>query len=248
MVRHHVRQPVEPPQRQLGEDDALVGDGRVEDEVEGRDLVGGHHQQPVVVGRVQLPDLALVQQRAGPAPPRTSIQSPTVHHARHSLGSRRLTGRRAGWLGVRPGVTPKPARSRPADLPLTGEGGAQWRVWPSRHNCSDTPSQERRSDGSAKCGDERGPRTPMSTLVRPTHDRVIAGVCCRHRSTFRHLRQRRAADLRAQHAAARPADPDLPGRLDPDPEREPLLITSVGPVRAGSRASGRCPRSPAPPG
>ena len=76
------RELVEPPQRHPGEDLALVGDGRVEDEVVGRDPVAGHHQQPagVLAGldAVEVTDLAGVQ--VGGAVERRGVGNVVVGH------------------------------------------------------------------------------------------------------------------------------------------------------------------------
>src|SRR5690606_40358514 len=52
---------VEPPERQLGQDRALAGDLGLQDVVEGRDPVGGDHQQQALVRLVQVADLARVE-------------------------------------------------------------------------------------------------------------------------------------------------------------------------------------------
>jgi len=49
---------VEPPQRQLGEHDALVGDLGRQDVVEGGDRVGRHHQDAAAGPVVESSDLA----------------------------------------------------------------------------------------------------------------------------------------------------------------------------------------------
>ena len=69
----------------------------------------------------------------------------------------------------------------------------------------------------------------------PSNDRVIAGVCSGNRTPLRHQRQRGAAGVPAEHAAARPADPDLPCGLDPHPAGVlplPLTLTH-GPQSTG---------------
>ncbi len=53
-------EPAEPPRCHRGEDAALVGDRAVEHEVERRDAVARDHDQPTVVGAVQIADLAAV--------------------------------------------------------------------------------------------------------------------------------------------------------------------------------------------
>src|ERR1019366_5910227 len=50
VVGDDVQQLVEPPQRELGPNLALVGDLTVQNEVVGRDPVGGHEQQHVLAG------------------------------------------------------------------------------------------------------------------------------------------------------------------------------------------------------
>jgi hypothetical protein len=59
VVRHDVGQPVEPPQRQGGEDPPLVRDGRREDHVVDRHPVGSDQDEVVGVG-VDVTDLARV--------------------------------------------------------------------------------------------------------------------------------------------------------------------------------------------
>ncbi len=65
MVGHEVGQLVEPPQGQLRQHRTLVGDRRVEDEVERRDPVRRHEQQLVVaaVRLIEVADLAGVDVR-----------------------------------------------------------------------------------------------------------------------------------------------------------------------------------------
>ena len=61
VVGDDVGELVEPPQRHLGEHDALVGDGAVQHVVVGRDPVAGHHQQVAVGEPVEVADLAGVE-------------------------------------------------------------------------------------------------------------------------------------------------------------------------------------------
>ena len=75
MVRDDVPGAGEPEGRETGEDAPLVGDLRRQDDVEGRDAVGGDEQQPLVVERVQLAHLAAadvqgVRHAPSPAPRR----------------------------------------------------------------------------------------------------------------------------------------------------------------------------------
>ena len=58
VVAHDVARQREPVQRERREHAALVGDRRRQDDVEGRDAVGGDEQQAVVAGVVDLPHLA----------------------------------------------------------------------------------------------------------------------------------------------------------------------------------------------
>jgi hypothetical protein len=60
---HHVGQLGEPERRHGGEHPALVGDRLAHHDVEGRDAVARHHQQAVVVHRVDVADLARVDVR-----------------------------------------------------------------------------------------------------------------------------------------------------------------------------------------
>jgi hypothetical protein len=60
VVRRDVRELVEPPQRHLGEDPALVRYRRRQHDVVDRDPVGGDQQEVVAVG-VDVADLAGVQ-------------------------------------------------------------------------------------------------------------------------------------------------------------------------------------------
>ena len=66
------RERLEPERRDRGEHPALVQDRLVEHHVEGREAVGGDHQQLVVADGVDVPDLAGVQvgkREAHPAEP-----------------------------------------------------------------------------------------------------------------------------------------------------------------------------------
>ena len=66
MVRHDVRQLAEPPQRQLGQDLALVRDRRRQHDVVDAHPVGGD-QDEVVTVRVQIADLAGIDELHGPS-------------------------------------------------------------------------------------------------------------------------------------------------------------------------------------
>src|SRR5699024_1600177 len=61
VVGHHVGQLLEPPQRELGEDLALVRDGGGQHDVVDAHAVGGHQDEVVTVG-VDVTHLAGVQQ------------------------------------------------------------------------------------------------------------------------------------------------------------------------------------------
>ena len=63
MIGDHVRELLEPPQRQPGEDGALVRDDGRQDHVVSAHPVRRDEQQLVVADRVEVPDLAGVEQR-----------------------------------------------------------------------------------------------------------------------------------------------------------------------------------------
>ncbi|MNY34410.1 hypothetical protein D3C86_1687470 [compost metagenome] len=60
MVGHQVLELVEPEVGDGGEDLALLRDRLVEDDVEGRQTIGGHHQHALVVDFVEVANLARV--------------------------------------------------------------------------------------------------------------------------------------------------------------------------------------------
>ena len=64
VVRDDRRGLGEPEARQPGEHPALVGDRRGQDDVERADPIGGDEQQPTVVERVQVADLAGADERS----------------------------------------------------------------------------------------------------------------------------------------------------------------------------------------
>ena len=64
MVGHHIREQIEPEERKLGQNPALARNSRGQHVVEGRDAVGGHHQQRAVHG-IQIAHLAPAQQGGG---------------------------------------------------------------------------------------------------------------------------------------------------------------------------------------
>jgi hypothetical protein len=86
-------QEVEPEERDLGQDHALAGDRRSEDAIEGRDAVGGDHQDLVVADGIDVAHLAARNQR--------EFGDRGLQYGLHKNRIPRDITRRTGWQGER---------------------------------------------------------------------------------------------------------------------------------------------------
>ena len=204
VVGHQVGQLVEPPQRHPGQDLALVGDGGVEDEVEGRDPVAGDHQQPagVLAGvePVEVAHLAGVEVRG--ALDRRGVRDVQVGHA-PSLG-------RSGGRGPAPRSPAGPAATSSSAGVIHGSttyviSGVITSV--EQHPRQQRPGRGRPARAARRQQAEREERQPDHGRLLPARRRRPAAAAGRGRRAWR----ARRTSPRCRYAARR-ATPPRPGR------------------------------------
>ena len=165
MVRHHIRQLVEPEGRQLREDLALVGDAGAQHVVERRDAIGGDQQQRVA----QVVDVAHFAGAKARQRGQVGLDDGHGETARRGSLAKRcmLADAARRWVIVRPTLH----APTPADGHRAARGRRAARAFPAKHR----PAGRRRRDGPGPAGPGRGGagrhradlRAPRAALAVP---------------------------------------------------------------------------------